>query len=61
MLAALPGDGDVLIFSHGHMLRVLSARWLGLPPADGALFALSPGGIGVLGHEHDRRVLRSWQ
>ena len=61
VLAALPSDGDVLIFSHGHMLRVLTARWLGLPPDDGALFALAPGGVGVLGHEHDRRVLRSWK
>jgi len=60
LLAALPGEGDVLIFSHGHMLRVLTARWLGLDAAGGALFALAPGGIGVLGHEHGQRVLRSW-
>jgi broad specificity phosphatase PhoE len=61
VLAALPPDGDVLVFSHGHMLRVLTARWLGLAPADGALFLLSPGGIGVLGHEQQRRVLRAWR
>jgi broad specificity phosphatase PhoE len=60
LLATLPPQGDVLVFSHGHMLRVLSARWLGLPAPDGALFALAPGGIGVLGHEQQRRVLRSW-
>jgi probable phosphoglycerate mutase len=42
------------------MLRVLTARWLGLPAPDGALFALAPGGIGVLGYEQQRRVLRSW-
>jgi broad specificity phosphatase PhoE len=61
VLAALPPEGDVLVFSHGHMLRVLSARWLGLEPADGALFVLAPGGLGVLGHEQGRRVLRSWR
>ena len=60
LLATLPPQGDVLVFSHGHMLRVLTARWLGLPAPDGALFALAPGGIGVLGHEQQRRVLRSW-
>jgi broad specificity phosphatase PhoE len=59
-LAALPARGDVLIFSHGHMLRVLTARWLGLPPTAGALFALSPAAIGVLGHEHRRSVVRAW-
>ena len=59
VLHGLPGAGDVLAFSHGHFLRVLIARWLGLEPADGALFVLEPGGIGVLGHEHGRRVLRA--
>ena len=59
-LALLPAHGDVLIFSHGHMLRVLTARWLGLAAAEGALFALAPGGIGVLGRERRRRVLRAW-
>jgi probable phosphoglycerate mutase len=61
LLATLPPQGDVLVFSHGHMLRVLTARWLGLPAAAGALFALAPGGIGVLGHEQARRVLRAWR
>jgi broad specificity phosphatase PhoE len=59
VLAALPPEGDVLVFSHGHMLRVLTARWLSLPPADGALIAIAPAAIGMLGHEHGRRVLRS--
>jgi broad specificity phosphatase PhoE len=61
LLATLPPEGDVLVFSHGHMLRVLTARWLGLPAISGALFALAPGGIGVLGHEQGRRVLRAWR
>lgn len=53
-------DGDVALVAHGHVLRVLTARWLGLAPADGALFALPAGGYGVLGHEHARPVLRGW-
>jgi broad specificity phosphatase PhoE len=60
VLATLPPDGDVLVFSHGHMLRVLTARWLGLPATGGALFMLAPGGVGVLGYERQRRVLRRW-
>jgi broad specificity phosphatase PhoE len=57
-LAQLPAQGWVLAFSHGHCLRVLIARWLGLDPAEGARFLLAPGAIGVLGHERERRVLR---
>jgi broad specificity phosphatase PhoE len=59
VLASLPAEGDVLVFSHGHMLRVLTACWLGLAATDGALIAIAPAAIGVLGHEHGRRVLRS--
>jgi broad specificity phosphatase PhoE len=59
VLATVPAAGAVLIFSHGHFLRVLIARWLALPPPQGALFGLAAGGIGVLGHEHDYRVLWS--
>jgi broad specificity phosphatase PhoE len=53
-------DGDVLVFAHGHVLRVLAARWLGLEPRAGALFALDPATLSVLGHERETRVLRSW-
>jgi probable phosphoglycerate mutase len=60
VLAGLPDTGEIALVAHGHVLRVLTARWLGLPPADGALFALEPGGIGHLGHEHGRRVLCGW-
>ncbi len=60
VLAGLPPAGDVLVFSHGHMLRVLTARWLGLEPADGHLFPIAAGGVGVLDHEQGRRVLRAW-
>ncbi len=53
-------DGDVALVAHGHVLRVLTARWLGLEPAAGALFALPAGRYGVLGHEHGRPVLAGW-
>jgi broad specificity phosphatase PhoE len=57
MLAKLPPEGDVLAFSHGHLLRTLTARRLGLHPTAGALFLIAPGAIGTLGHEHGRNVL----
>lgn len=53
-------DGDVLVFAHGHVLRVLAARWLGLEPKAGALLALDPATLSVLGDERDAHVLRSW-
>jgi broad specificity phosphatase PhoE len=52
--------GDVALFGHGHMLRVLGARWLGLEPDGGRFFALSTGSISVLGHERETRVIQVW-
>jgi broad specificity phosphatase PhoE len=52
--------GDIALVAHGHVLRVLTARWLGLAPEAGALFALAAGSYGVLGHEHARPVLTAW-
>jgi probable phosphoglycerate mutase len=52
--------GAVALFSHGHFLRVLGARWVGLPVRDGALLALDTATMSVLGHEHDQRVVRVW-
>ena len=52
--------GDVCLVGHGHALRVLTPVWLGLPPVDGRLFALSAASVGVLGLEHDLPVLRGW-
>ncbi len=54
------GTGPVAVFAHGHVLRVLAARWLGLPPSAGRLFALDPGTISILGHEHETAALRLW-
>ena len=53
-------DGDVALVAHGHVLRILTARWLGLGPESGSLFALAAGSYGVLGHEHARPVLSGW-
>jgi probable phosphoglycerate mutase len=60
LTAVGPVEGAVAAFSHGHMLRVLGARWIGLVPAAGERLALSAGALGVLGNEHDTRVITRW-
>jgi broad specificity phosphatase PhoE len=52
--------GNSLVFGHGHMLRVLAARWLRLPGTSGALFGLSTATLSVLGWEHDRPTIELW-
>ncbi|WP_435212905.1 histidine phosphatase family protein [Streptomyces sp. bgisy034] len=57
--AALP-DGDVVLVAHGHFLRVVTARGLGLAPADGRLFQLATGTVSRLSTEHGRPVIAEW-
>jgi probable phosphoglycerate mutase len=52
--------GDVAIFAHGHVLRILAARWIDLAPKEGQLFALDPAGVSVLGYEHTWAVFARW-
>lgn len=57
---AVTASCDVLMFAHGHVLRSLAARWMGLEVAAGGHLALSPATISVLGHEHETRVIERW-
>ncbi|MFD3730266.1 histidine phosphatase family protein [Streptomyces sp. NPDC058632] len=52
--------GDVMLVAHGHLLRVLTARRLGLPPADGRLFRLETGTLSRLSLEHGSPVIEEW-
>jgi broad specificity phosphatase PhoE len=52
--------GDVALFAHAHVLRILAACWIGLPPSGGRLFALGTASISVLGYERETRVIQSW-
>jgi len=53
-------DGDVLIVAHGHFLRVLGARWIGLAPQGGGHLALSTAALCKLGYERERPVIWTW-
>ncbi|MEV4893518.1 histidine phosphatase family protein [Nonomuraea sp. NPDC055795] len=57
---ARAADGEVALVAHGHFLRVLTARWLGLPPEDGRLFRLDTGTYSKLGFEHAEPVVLNW-
>lgn len=56
----LLAGGTVVLVAHGHLLRVLTARWLGLEPAGGRLFKLATGTLSAVGTEHERPVIAAW-
>jgi broad specificity phosphatase PhoE len=53
-------EGDVLLFAHGHLLRVLAARWIHLPADSGSHLALGTATVGILGWEHANRAIETW-
>lgn len=54
------GDGDCIVFAHGHILRVIAARWIEQPPGFGARLALSTGTLSRLGFERETPVVAQW-
>lgn len=60
VLKRLPEDGDSCLVAHGHVLRILTAVYLGLDPRDARHFVLEPAGIAVLGHEHEWPAIKGW-
>lgn len=57
---ARSAGGDVALFAHGHVLRVLAACWLGLPPDNGRLFSLGTASLSILGYEREMPVVTLW-
>lgn len=55
-----PGIERALLFGHGHTLRILAARWLGLDGREGRVFILAAGALGVMGSEHERPAIERW-
>ena len=53
-------EGDIALFAHGHVLRVLAARWIGLPPSGGQHFLLNTGTLSVLGYYREIPAVRIW-
>lgn len=59
-LDTAPSGGAVALFAHAHILRILAARWIGLPAVGGRLFGLGTGSVSVLGFERETRVISKW-
>ncbi len=59
-LDVAPSGGAVALFAHAHILRILAARWIGLPAVGGRLFGLGTGSVSVLGFERETRVISKW-
>jgi len=59
-LRPLLDEGNVAVVAHGHLLRVLTARWLLLDPSSGRLFRLDTGTLCTLDYEHDEPVIHTW-
>ena len=59
-VAPVLADGNVLLVAHGHLLRVLAATWLRMPPRLAAGLVLEPGAVSVLGYQHDDPAIRVW-
>jgi probable phosphoglycerate mutase len=55
-----PVEGDVLLFAHGHILRVIAARWLRYPPNDGMHFSLGTATLSILGYEREATSIWRW-
>jgi probable phosphoglycerate mutase len=54
------GDGDAICFAHGHILRVIGARWTGMDVGFGARLALAPASVSALGYERETEVIAQW-
>jgi broad specificity phosphatase PhoE len=59
-LVAAGETGSVALFAHAHILRILAARWIGLPATGGSVLALGTGSVSVLSFERETRVIESW-
>ena len=57
---ALATEGDTLAFAHGHLLRIVGARWMGMGPEGGGHLVVQTAKVCVLGFERERRVLKAW-
>jgi probable phosphoglycerate mutase len=58
---AAPGEGDVALFAHGHILRALTGTWLGLGASGGSFFKLGTASVSVLGWERGKRAISRWK